>query len=286
VSARPLPATPGAEPQSAAPGAGRGAPEASPTVARIPYLNAQPFYADWPSLPARSVDLVPRRLGQEARAGAVDAGVMAAADYLTLDREFERVGDLGIACRGQVESVLLLAHEPVTALGGARVMLTAESSTSAALVRLLLETRFGLRGLSFERAATGRPAVLGDGEAWLVIGDSALAARRAAPREVCLDLGAAWGEWTGLPFVYAVWAVRRSLPAETRAELGAFLDASLAHGERDLPGIGRAYAEAHGGALGGPEDLARYLGLFTYRLGAAEEQGLATFHKLLEEFAT
>jgi len=258
---------------------------ASFTVARIPYLNVQPFCADWEHVPARSIEMAPRRLGQEARAGRVDAGVMAAADFFELEGDFERVGPFGIACRGRVDSVLLLARAPVTALGGARVCLTPESSTSAVLVRLLLERRFGLTGLRFERAATPLPGRLADGEAWLAIGDAALAALQAAPGDVCLDLGAAWTEWTGLPFVYAVWAVRKSLPAATRAGFAAFLDASLARGERDLAGAARAHPAAHGGALGPPEHLERYLGRFTYRLGAAEEEGLATFRRLLLESA-
>ena len=253
------------------------------TVARIPYLNVQPFCADWQRLPARSVEMAPRQLGQEARAGRVDAGVMAAADFFDLEDAFERVGPFGIACRGRVDSVLLLARSPVAALGGARVHLTPESSTSAALVRLLLESRFGLGGLRYERASTPLPQRLADGEAWLAIGDSALAALRAAPGEVCLDLGAAWTEWTGLPFVYAVWAIRRTLPAADRAAFAAFLDASLARGERDLAGLARAHAAARGGALGPPEQLERYLGRFTYRLGAAEEEGLAAFRRLVME---
>src|SRR5262249_62028266 len=128
-----------------------GAPEtltpAGPVVARIPYLNAEPYYADWDQLPGTSVDLVPRRLGEEARAGNVDCGLMAAADWFALEESFERVGAFGIACRGEVESVLLLGRSPVESLSGARVVLTSESSTSAALIRILLERRFELTGL-------------------------------------------------------------------------------------------------------------------------------------------
>src|SRR5215831_6302609 len=98
-----------------------------PVVARIPYLNAEPYYADWDRLPGTSVDLVPRRLGEEARAGNVDAGLMAAADWFSLEEEFERVAALGIACGGEVESVLLLGRTPVESLAGARVVLTSES---------------------------------------------------------------------------------------------------------------------------------------------------------------
>jgi predicted solute-binding protein len=79
--------------------------------------------------------------------------------------------------------------------------------------------------------------------------------------------------------------VRTSLPAETRARFAEFLERSLARGERDLEGIGRAYARATAGTLGDAAELARYLSRFTYRLGAAEEEGLDAFRSLLAELA-
>jgi chorismate dehydratase len=265
--------------------AGAGASEtvisAGPVVARIPYLNAEPYYADWDRLPGRSVDLVPRRLGEEARAGNVDAGLMAAADWFSLEEEFERVAGLGIACHGPVESVLLLSRHRVEALGGARIVLTSESSTSAALIRILLERRWKLTGLRYERGDFSDPGSIPEGEAWLVIGDPALAARRVAPNMVVSDLGAHWTSWTSLPFVYAVWTARRVLPAETRAALAQFLDQSLAKSDRAL--AARLYAGATGGRLGTPEQLARYLARFVYKLGVDEERGLDMFRRYWKE---
>ena len=252
-------------------------------VARIPYLNAEPFYDGW-DLPGISpVDLVPRRLGEEARAGSVDAGLMAAADWFSLEQEFERIGQLGIACRGEVESVLLLGPTPVESLQGARVVLTAQSSTSAALTRILLGHRFGLTDMRYERGDYAAPASIPDGEAWLVIGDAALAARRAAPDRVILDLGSAWSEWTGLPFVFAVWATRRSLEPPDVAALEVFLHDCLARGERSLGAIALRYAERTAGRLGSPGELTHYLERFTYRLGAEEERGLEAFRHLWKE---
>lgn len=252
-----------------------------PVVARIPYLNAEPYYADWDRLPGTSVDLVPRRLGEEARAGNVDCGLMAAADWFSLEQEFERVGCFGIACLGRVESVLLLGKTPLSSLGGSRVVLTSESSTSAALIRILLEQRFGLTDLRYERGDFRDPRGIPEGEAWLVIGDPALAARRTAPGMVVCDLGEAWTAWTDLPFVYALWTARRVLPAETKATLAGFLDRSLERSDRGL--AARLYAGATGGRLGTAEELTRYLGRFVYRLGVDEERGLDRFRQHWKE---
>ena len=265
--------------------AGASAPETlaptGPVVARIPYLNAEPYYADWSNLPGTSVDLVPRRLGEEARAGNVDAGLMAVADWFSLENEFERVAALGIACKGEVESVLLLGRSPVESLSGARVVLTSESSTSAALTRVLLERQHQLEGVRYERGDFRDPRLIPEGEAWLVIGDSALAARRAAPALVIADLGAAWTAWTGLPFVFAVWTARRVLAPETKSALAGFLETSLAQSDRAL--AARLYAQATGGRLGTADDLSRYLARFTYRLGMDEERGLDAFRALWKE---
>lgn len=256
------------------------------TLARIPYLNAAPFYVRWADAPGTTIDLPPRALGQEARAGRADAGLMSAADWFALDPAFERVGAYGIACRGAVESVLLFSRRPFPALvheGGQGVGLTIDltnhSQTGVALTRILLGQRHGLTRATYRRRAVEdgeAPA----GDAWLLIGDAALRARRASPDLHVLDLGGEWLEWTGLPFVYAVWTVRSSLPAEEKARLGAFLGESLDAGERDLAGLARAAADP---ALGDADALTRYLAGFRYRLGPDEETGLARFRELWKE---
>lgn len=259
------------------------------TLARIPYLNAAPFYVRWDEAPGTTVDLPPRALGEEARAGRADAGLMAAADWFGLDPGFERVGNFGIACRGAVSSVLLLSRRPFAELAhpgnaGAAltVDLTTESQTSVALTRLLLAGRYGLTRITYRRRAV-EGAEAPDGDAWLLIGDAALRARRSQGVHV-LDLGAEWLAWTGLPFVYALWTVRASLPAGEKTRLGAFLERSLAEGERDLAALaGRAAREEP--ALGDAAWLTDYLRAFRYRLGPDEEAGLDRFRSLWKELS-
>ena len=259
------------------------------TLARIPFLNAAPFYVRWAEAPGATVDLPPRALGEEARAGRVDAGLMATADWFGLDPRFEIVGPYGITCRGPVSSVLLFARQPfaelfVPGVGPRTVDLTTESQTSVALTKILLADRFGARDVTYVRRAVEADAAP-TGDAWLLIGDAALRARAAAatnPTLHVLDLGAEWLAWTGLPFVYAVWAVRASLPAKEKARLAAFLELSLAEGEQDLDGIASAAATADP-SLGDAPELTRYLRAFRYRLGPDEEAGLTCFRALWKE---
>jgi len=248
----------------------------STVAARIPYANAAPFYALWADAPFAVRNLAPRDLGREAESGSVDLGLMATGDYLRLRDRFELLAPLGVAARGPVQSVLLFSRRPAGALGRALVSVTPETSTSIRLLKLLLGARRGLEGIRYVRGLEPAQA-----DALLLIGDRAMATRNRPPEGFVhtLDLGADWLEWTGLPFVYAVWAVRSSLEPALRSELRAFLEASLAAGLGSLPEIARRESIAGWDAA----QLEGYLRRFHYRLGPEDLEGLDRFAALLSE---
>ncbi len=245
-------------------------------AARIPYANAAPFYALWADAPFAVRNLVPRDLGREAEAGGVDLGLMASGDYLRLQDRFELLGSFGVAARGPVLSVLLFSRRPTAALGDALVSVTPETSTSIRLLRLLLGTRRGLEGVRYMRGLEPAQA-----DALLMIGDRAMRMRDQRPEGFThtLDLGTDWLEWTGLPFVYAVWVVRRSLDPVVKRELAEFLDASLSAGLATLPEVARQQTEPGWSA----EEMEAYLRRFHYRLGPEDLRGLGRFEDLLRE---
>jgi chorismate dehydratase len=245
-------------------------------AARIPYANAAPFYALWSDAPFAVRNLVPRELGREAEAGSVDLGLMAAGDYLRLRPRFELLAPMGVAARGPVQSVLLFSRRPADALAGGLVSVTPETSTSIRLLRLLLDVRRSLPGIRYVRGLEPAQA-----DALLMIGDSAMRLRAHRPEGFThtLDLGADWLDWTGLAFVYAVWAVRADLDPAVKTELRDFLEASLAAGLASLPEIARR--------LSGPgwsaDDMEGYLRRFHYRFGPEDLDGLNRFEALLAE---
>ena len=248
----------------------------STMAARIPYANAAPFYALWADAPFAVRNLVPRDLGREAEAGTVDLGLMATADYLRLKPRFELLGNFGVATRGPVQSVLLYSRRPASALEGALISVTPETSTSIRLLRLLLDVRRGLEGVRYVRGLEPAQA-----DAMLMIGDRAMRMRDRRPAGFThtLDLGADWLEWTGLAFVYAVWAVRAGLPAEVKTDLRDFLEASLAAGLASLPEVARQQTEPGWT----PEQTEAYLRRFHYRLGPDDLAGLDRFEALMRE---
>jgi len=245
-------------------------------AARIPYANAAPFYALWGEPPFAVRNLMPRDLGHEAELGGVDLGLMASADFLRLRDRFELLAPLGVAARGAVQSVLLFSRRPANALAGALVSVTPETSTSIRLVKLLLGVRRGFRDVRYVRGLEPSQA-----DALLLIGDQAMRTRNRPPEGFVhtLDLGADWLEWTSLPFVYAVWAVRSELEPVRKRELQSFLEASLAAGLASLAEIARRETGPGWKAA----EMEAYLRRFRYRLGPEDLQGLHRFETLLGE---
>jgi len=251
-------------------------PITTTVAARIPYANAVPFYALWADAPFAVRNLEPRDLGREAEAGRVDLGLMAAGDWFRMKDRFEMLAPMGVSSRGPVLSVLMFSRRPVTALEGALVSVTPATSTSIRLLRLLLNVRREMKNVRFVRGLEPAQA-----DAILLIGDQAMRTRNRPPEGFVhtLDLGADWLEWTGLPFVYAVWVVRSSLDPALKSELREFLEASLAAGLASLPEIARRTTDPGWSA----QETEAYLRGFHYRLGPEELQGLARFESLLRE---
>jgi chorismate dehydratase len=158
--------------------------------------------------------------------GQIDAGAISAAHYLANEDRFERIADLCIAADGPVRTVLFVSPKPPALLRDATIAITSHSASGRALLAALLgrfpdvRPRYEVVDDALAAARAGRPA--------LVIGDDALVARAELPPANVHDLGEAWRAWTGLPFVFAVWAVRRETLAERPGEVAALRNALLA----------------------------------------------------------
>ena len=239
-------------------------------IAGVKYLNARPLLAGLEagiSAPfAYGLTRIdPAHCAAALRDGTATVATVPVAALADLPA-VQVVGSLGIACRREAASVLLFSPRPLPQVRSLAVH--AASRTSVALARLLLAERWGARP-TVVPVDPPLNSMLERADAALVIGDAAFAARQQA--EPALDLGLAWTQWTGLPFVFAVWAVRGEVPAG----LVATLEASLAYGEAHWRQLVPLWAREHGVS----EELAgRYLGeTITFRLGREERAGLAEF---------
>ncbi len=236
-------------------------------VGCIPYLNCEPFFFHLRGV--KRVPLNPRRLGQAIAAGELDAGPLSIVDHLRLEPELAPL-PFGIATAGPARSVLVFSERPLTELGGAVIGVTSETSTSVELLRVLL-------ALKHEVAPAGWVTPDESCAATLLIGDEAIRRLTRGPAAPCVtDLGAEWSQWTGLPFVFARWAVRTVVPEAERLALASSLDRALDRGLESLSQIARARRDT-----GWRErEVVAYLRGFTYRLGANEEKAMAEFNRL------
>ena len=240
-------------------------------IAAVSFLNARPItYGLERGLGGDRFELsfeLPSRCAELLERGDVDLGLVPSASYAAASGEMRIVPGIAIAGFGAVRTVLLVGEVPWAEMQD--IALDGASRSSAMLLRLLCRQR-GLtprfRELPHDAVVDAASGTTGA----LVIGDAGFGAAARFPHAV--DLGAAWRDTTGLPFVYAAWTGR---PGAVGPDDITILKQSLADGLAARATIARAWSEAHGGD---PADYQRYLtDNIRYQLGAEELSGLATF---------
>ena len=243
-----------------------------PRIGCVRYLNSKPLIHGHDGEVSFET---PASLADGLHAGRLDVALspifelLAHPGYLVVD-------DVAIACEGPVYSVFIVYRGSLAELR--TLYLDRDSRTSYHLQRVLLAEFHGLMPRCEPFPDAGLPAELQPGEGALIIGDPAIEFRLMhGERYGYLDLGTAWREATGLPFVFAAWLVRPGTPQpEILADrLRAWRAAGQNHVE-DIVAIERRY----------PRELTRrYLTEhIRFRLGAAEKQAIREFAQLLHKY--
>jgi chorismate dehydratase len=234
-------------------------------VGSVKYLNAVPLTR---GLEDQVVFATPARLAEMLRAGELDAALVSVTEVLFHDL-YDVLDGVAVASLGQVLSVFLAHRSPLEQVR--QVYCDTASLTSVNLLKVLLAER----GLKPEFLPLTSYADAAQHDAVLLIGDPALDFLRAPHEHQIWDLGAEWCESTQLPFVYAVWALRRSVDTKSLRqalrEAKTFgretLDYTITNRtEYDLE-FRRDYLSWH----------------IHYHLGADEKRGLAKFIQLLRK---
>jgi chorismate dehydratase len=213
-------------------------------ISAISYLNTAPLMWDFEHGTA-GADFeisytVPSVCAAALRAATADIGIIPAAAYAEIPGLVILPG-VAIAARRAVRSILLVCKVPLEKV--ASVALDASSLTSVALTKVLFDKWLG-QGRRFTSMAPDLKTMLRDHDACMVIGDTALQVDRA--HYLTLDLAEEWIRFTGKPFVFAFWAVRQSVLAESAKalDLAAIFQQSLQHGLEpgNLDSIARTWA--------------------------------------------
>jgi chorismate dehydratase len=211
------------------------------------------------------VRATPSQIADDLEAGRMDVGMVPVVT-LASSPSWGVVPGLGIASEGPVRSVLLQSRVPIPKIR--TLVADPASRTSNHLARLWLKHRMGLE----PDVIAGPPQPgrrLEAGDATVVIGDDALFGKNAPGETV--DLGGVWTEWTGLPFVFALWAG----PGATAPGLSESLHNCYRANANRLDELA-AHAAPEGGRR--REAVESYLAhSIRYRLGERETEGLDRF---------
>ena len=234
-------------------------------VGSVPYLNAVPLTR---GLEDQVIFVTPSKLAEMLQRDELDAALVSVTEVLFNDR-YDILDGIAVASLGEVKSVFLAHRRPIEKV--TEVFCDTASLTSVNLLRVLLAER-GLRP-EFRPLAGYEPATLPDYA--MLIGDPALNFLLGPHEHQIWDLGAAWYELTQLPFVYAVWALRRGVEngrlRRQLREAKSFgldtLDSVISNRTEYDPDFRKDYLSWH----------------IHYHLGADEKRGLAKFIDLLRK---
>ncbi|HVU07818.1 MAG TPA: menaquinone biosynthesis protein [Verrucomicrobiae bacterium] len=179
-------------------------------IGSVSYLNAAPLTR---GIESEIVFTTPAKLAQMLRRDELDAALVSITEVLLNDR-YDILDGVAIASLGEVFSVFLAHKKPLAEVK--EVFCDTASLTSVNLLKVLLAEKNlfpAFKPLENYTAASEKDFVL-------LIGNPAIDFQRAPHAHEIFDLGAAWTEWTKLPFVYAVWALRHGIEnKELRREL-------------------------------------------------------------------
>jgi len=243
-------------------------------LSAVSYHNTRPFlFGLRRSTLAQKLDIqldIPSEGARKLRQGEVSLALVPVGVLHSVPQA-RIIADWGIGCDGPVRTVCLYAEKPLEALQ--QIWMDYHSVTSVRLLTLLLRDYWKLNP-ELVPASPGFRDKIGGTTGGLVIGDRAIGLEHKF--KYVYDLGQAWKDWTGLPFVFAVWASTETLdPAFAQA-----FQLALADGVAHLPEVA-ALTEAQN-----PDFAARNSGFglldyfqhnISYNMDAAKREGLGRF---------
>ncbi|MEV7382627.1 menaquinone biosynthetic enzyme MqnA/MqnD family protein [Streptomyces lydicus] len=254
-----------------------------PRVGHIQFLNCLPLY--WGL--ARTGTLLdldlskdtPEKLSEQLVRGELDIAPITLVEFLRAADDLVAFPDLAVGCDGPVMSCVIVSQKPLDQLDGARVALGSTSRTSVRLAQLLLAEKIGVRP-DYYTCPPDLGLMMQEADAAVLIGDAALRANlHDGPRlglEVH-DLGQMWKEWTGLPFVFAVWAARRDYLEREPAVVRKVHEAFLASRDLSLEEVSKVAEQAARWETFDEPVLERYFTTLDFRFGAEQLRGVTEF---------
>ena len=250
-----------------------------PVISIIPFLNAKPLTYFFEKNKHDNFEIshnFPSECIEKLKAGEVDAGIVSTIAIATVPNT-EVVDGICIASHSSVESVVLFSDKPVEKIE--TIGLDPNSGTSNALIRIIME-KWKNKKCTYKPYFQDIETALNSGEfdGVLAIGDRALSFGIENPSMIAMDLALEWNHYTGLPFVFAMWLVRKNS--------GLNPELFREYGEKGINSIDKIIAETnlvHNSELN-KFQITKYLKEnLHYRFGPKERKGLMLFLKYCAE---
>lgn len=181
-------------------------------IGMVNFINTAPFYDIWQRTVDRPewnvVEAAPSVLNRMLYADELDMGLVSSQEYAAHPQDYLLLDDISISASGPVGSVYLFSRCDPTLLADRTLLLSGQSQTSVSLVKIILEKFFHV----VPKYEVGSVLEAQDNDnipAVLAIGDEALLLAQSKTYTHMIDLGKIWYEKTSLPFVFAIWAMRK-----------------------------------------------------------------------------
>ena len=245
------------------------------SVGRVADLHTEPFYFDMQRRGIALYEMVPSALAAAITDGEIAAGPLPLVDCFRLADGLLPVAGFCVANVQKTASALLYSTKPIADLTGAHIGITDEDTTAWQLLEVLLRVKYQVQPAAYGPLQAPH-------DAFLLIGNQALRQRRGAPGfPYTYDLGAEWYTWTGLPFVFARWLVRKEVAPKDKALLEETLYIGLEEGVDALYQL----AEPREDLLMLPREIVTYIQGFRYYIGRSEQQAMDQFLHYLHQLA-
>lgn len=246
-------------------------------LGRLSFVNVLPVYLFLRQDGAlfREVCAPPSTLNRMLREALLEVSPVSSVEYARGSASYSILKGLSISSLGRVRSVMLFSQKPMEKWRGGFIECPMESETSVFLLKLLLRNHWGLDAELAKEGRAGEPSAV------LRIGDRALREAASGKWPHAWDLGEAWFQWTGLPFVFALWLVREEVARDRAAQLRRLHKALLRAKETGLCRIEACVEEANKKLGGLKLDLLEYFQGLNFDLGEAQIRGLSRFFEEL-----
>ena len=252
-------------------------------LGRVDYVNVLPVYMglDVEGTRCRLVRGVPTDLNDRLRRQDIDCAPVSAIEVAHAEGRYAMLPGISISSVGAVGSSMLISKRPPEQLDGASVALTTHSAASLAYFRILCARLWRVTPAMVD-AAPDLGVMLAAHDGCVLIGNPAIVATAAARRrgDLCVtDLGESWLQLTGLPCIYAVWALWERWASANKQAVG-ILREDLERGRtwgHDPANRGSMLARAAADTGLDTHAMDDYFALQDYRLTPDHERGLRRF---------